>query len=125
MTPYGDKDLGQQWRVGWRHQAITWTNVDWSSAESSDIHKRAISQEMPQLSITKICLKITYIKFYSNLPGANELSVQFKLISVQDKMHPNFKFDTSSHGLSLENCRHFPDDIFKWIFLNENICISI
>ena len=21
--------------------------------------------------------------------------------------------------------RHFPDDIFKWIFLNENVCISI
>ena len=24
-----------------------------------------------------------------------------------------------------ENSRHFPDDIFKWIFLNENIWISI
>ena len=35
------------------NQAITWTNVDWSSAKSSDIHIRAISQEMPQPSITK------------------------------------------------------------------------
>ena len=35
---------------------------------------RAISQEMPQPSITKISLKITYLKFYSNLSGANELS---------------------------------------------------
>ena len=42
-----------------RQQAITWTNVDWSSVKSSDIHIRAISQEMPQPSITKICLKIT------------------------------------------------------------------
>ena len=24
-----------------------------------------------------------------------------------------------------KNCRHFPDDIFKWIFLNENVLISI
>ena len=33
----------------------------------------AISQEMPQPSITKIRLKITYLKFYWNSPGANEL----------------------------------------------------
>ena len=42
----------------WRHQAITRTNADWSSVKSSDIHIRAISQEMPQPSITKIHLKI-------------------------------------------------------------------
>ena len=24
-----------------------------------------------------------------------------------------------------QNGRHFPDDIFKWIFMNKNICISI
>ena len=29
---------------------------------------------MPQPSITKICLKITCLKFYSNFPGANELT---------------------------------------------------
>ena len=40
-------------------QAITWTNADWSSVKSSDIHIRAISQEMAQPSITKIYLKIT------------------------------------------------------------------
>ena len=39
----------------------------------SDIHIRAISQEMPQPSVTKIRLKITYLKFHSNFPGANEL----------------------------------------------------
>ena len=54
-------------------QAITWTKVDWSSLKSSDIHIRAISQKMPQPSITKICLKNTYLKFHSNFPGANEL----------------------------------------------------
>ena len=45
------------------HQAITWTNVDWSSVKSSDIHIKAISQEMPQPSITEICLEMTYQKF--------------------------------------------------------------
>ena len=60
------------------HQAITWTNVDWSSVKSSDIHIRAISQEMPQPSVTKILLKITYLKVYQNLPLANELKTMFE-----------------------------------------------
>ena len=28
-------------------------------------------------------------------------------------------------GLCVLNGHHFPDDIFKWIFLNENVWISI
>ena len=54
--------------------AFTWTNVDWSSVKSSDIHIRAISQEMPQPPITKIGLKITHLKFHSYFPGVNELT---------------------------------------------------
>ena len=81
VTPCGDRDLGQhwlrKWLVVWRHQAITWTNVDWSSVESSDIHIRAISQEMPRPSITKIHLKITHLKFNSNFPGASDLTYLF------------------------------------------------
>ena len=42
--------------------------------QSSNIHIRAISQEMPQPSITKIILRITYLKLYSNFPGVNELN---------------------------------------------------
>ena len=52
----------------------SWANVAWSSAKSSDIHIGAISQEKPQPSITKIHLKITYLKFLSNFPGANKLN---------------------------------------------------
>ena len=44
-----------------------------SSVKSTDIHIRAISLEMPQPAITKICLKFTYLKFDLNFPGANEL----------------------------------------------------
>ena len=60
--------------TGSGHGLVLWTNVDCSSVKSSDIHIRTISQEMPQPSITKICLKIKYLKFHSNSPGANELN---------------------------------------------------
>ena len=58
---------------GWRHQAITWTNVDLSTVRPSDIHLRASSQEIPRPSITDIIRKIKYLKFHSNFPGVNEL----------------------------------------------------
>ena len=53
-----------------RHLNQCWQII----SESSDIHIRALSQEKPQPSITKICLKITYLKFHSSFPVANELS---------------------------------------------------
>ena len=40
----------------------------------SDNHLRAISHVIPQTSITKFNLIIMYLKFPSNLPGANELT---------------------------------------------------
>ena len=40
---------------------------------SGDIHHRSVSQEMTEPSITEISLKITYLEFYSNISGANEL----------------------------------------------------
>ena len=69
--------------MAWRHQAITWTNVDWSSVKSSDIHIRAISQEMPQPSITKICLNFTCLKFHSNFQGANVKGMCITMVTKQ------------------------------------------
>ena len=43
----------------------TWTYVDLSSLSSSAIHLSAISQSIPQPSITKISLTITILKFHS------------------------------------------------------------
>ena len=43
---YGDIVLGAWWL-----QAITWTNFDLSSVKSSDIHLKAVSQEIPQPSL--------------------------------------------------------------------------
>ena len=59
--------------LAWRHQAITWTNVDLSSLRSSDVHLRAIALEISQPSVTKIILKIIFLRCYWNLQGANEL----------------------------------------------------
>ena len=58
----------------WRHQAITGTNDDLSSVRSSGIHLSATLGEIPQPSVTEISWKITYIKFCSKLPGADELT---------------------------------------------------
>ena len=74
-TPYGDIDLGQ------RHQDLCLTapshylNQCWLIISEVKWHSyyRNFSRDA-QPSITKICMKITYIKFHSNFPGANELA---------------------------------------------------
>ena len=70
----GSQHSFSKWLGTWWHQAITLTNVDWWSVKSSNIHFRAISQRMHQPSITKICLKISSLKFHLNFPGDNELT---------------------------------------------------
>ena len=44
------------WR--WQHQAITWTNVDWSSVKSCDIHIKTISEQMPNHQTLKTVSKL-------------------------------------------------------------------
>ena len=60
LLPYGTKPLPEPML----------TDHQWSP---SDIHIRAISQEMSQPSLTKIHLKITYLYFRSDFSEANEL----------------------------------------------------
>ena len=59
-TIYGVIDLGQHWfrwwLVAWWCQAITWTNVDWSSLSSRDIHLQAISYDI-KIGSTRFHLK--------------------------------------------------------------------
>ena len=75
VTLYGIIELRQQWfrywLVAWWHQ--TWTNVDYSSARSCGIHLRAISQQMPKISIVDVSSKITNLRLQQNLPGASDL----------------------------------------------------
>ena len=99
-TTFAELDLGYPWR----HQAITWTNVYWPSAKSSDIHIRAISQDMPQTSNTKICLKITWRKFHSIFPGANELTnYELSYLRVRAALHPSLPSATQV-VVSLASC---------------------
>ena len=113
---------------------------------SCDIHLKAISQNRPQPSVTKISFKITYLKFNWNLPVANELILPlgtyirvFCLFQVTEDLD-RCKQDMEERGTSMtdggerervnslrqrQNGRHFTDDIFKCIFLNENIWTSL
>ena len=88
MFPFsGDIDRHHHWfrqsRVAWWHQAITRINLELQSVVSSDIHLRAISQGIPLLSFVEMSLKIAYLKFQSNLPGANELINMYSLHHAQ------------------------------------------
>ena len=47
---------------GWRHQAITLTNVDLSSVRFCGIHLMSISQEMLKISFLDMSVKITNLK---------------------------------------------------------------
>ena len=81
--PYGVMEHGQhwfrQWLVAWWHQAITWTNVDWSSVRSGGIHQRAIFQE-----IHKIWYEFENydLRLHLHLPGAIELNDSHDLVST-------------------------------------------
>ena len=77
MTPYGNRELGQHWSrwwlVAWRHQVITWTNVDLSSARSLGIHLRALSEEIVKIPISKTTPNINFFNIISRFPRANDL----------------------------------------------------
>ena len=93
VMPYVDIDLNQHLLKWW---PVTCTNFDLSSVWFSDTHGRAMSQEIPQPSITKIRLKIIHLKFHSDLPGANELILSHLV-----------NFDLFSHklaGLTVSHC---------------------
>ena len=72
---------------------------------------------MPQPVITKIHLKITYLKFHSNFPGANELIVSFhgfqeqslsQLMDEESKMVKNIRsLDSDMQTLVYENYNKF------------------
>ena len=87
VTSYCERDQGQhwlmQWFVIWRHRAITWSNVDLSSARSGDIHPSAISLEISQPPASTI----TYLKFHWNLPRANEFKQMQCSINIKLKIY--------------------------------------
>ena len=64
VTTYGDIELGKHWLGSWMvvqpHQAITWTNVDQSSAWSYGIPLRVIQREIRKTSVLVMSLSLKY-----------------------------------------------------------------
>ena len=95
VTQYGDIDLGQLWRrwwlVAWRHQGITWTNVDFSVVRSSGNQLRAFSRKILLLSMAEFRLKITSLKLH--FPRANELNIEEeRRLHIDISYHRNKSF---------------------------------
>ena len=62
--------------------------LTYQPARSNDNNPREISQQIPQPTITKYILKITCLKFHSNIPWANELMhVHTTEIGIADHLH--------------------------------------
>ena len=107
----------------------------------TDNQLRAILWERPKPSNTKISLKIAYSKFCLNLLGTDVLtgspflppvhwtsffhSSHWPQIEQTLQATPNSSLPVGLNTLRpTQNGCQFPDDIFKWIFLNENAWIS-
>ena len=77
---------------------------------------------MPQPSITKICLKITYLEFHSNFLGANELSAIMQQPITWACVNPAFIVgDFSGSYKRCKSCAHEVDSfaLTFWFFLSD------
>ena len=76
VTSYDDIELGQhrirKWFVTWWHQAITWTNVYFSSVRFCGSHPRAISLWVPKLLF---CIMFEHYTFKSTATSLRGLWV--------------------------------------------------
>ena len=95
-------------------------NQCWLMIKSSDVHISAISQAMPQPSIIQIHLKITYIKFHSNFPGASEM------IIIYSHMQRLF---TIRYAISLTNIEMKSSEKLKGVYwfnlIHLSACMSV
>ena len=60
----------------WRHQAITWTDVDFSSVKSYGIHTRAISREYTCRVVSTLLATRLVLQMRAPLPASLELAGQ-------------------------------------------------
>ena len=99
VMPYGDIDLGQHWLrywlAVWRHQAITWTNVDLSSVKFCANHVRS-NKKVLMYSICKMSLEHTLVKLLPDLPGINELTLLMLKLEHSGRIRSIF----------LNHCKH-------------------
>ena len=92
------------------------SNVPSLGSRSSDNRMRAISQTILQPWITKITIKITYLKFLSYLPGVNELIT---------RTHKRTNTNTHSMQATFLIAWHWHALCYKWddviYFITQNI----
>ena len=96
-----------------------------SNVLSGNIYLRAISQEIPQPSVTKIRLKITYQHFHSNPSGVNELMYSSLLSVNMDAAQ--YLFSGTSHfvppySLEVGWTHIFIYKLLRWINARTVLC---
>ena len=112
-----------------RRQAIIWTNAGILLIWPLGTNFNDISIEIITFSFKKMRLKVSSAKWRPFCPGLNVLSWN-QLFRKFPNKQPVYKW-TAEPGATIntlkprQNGLHFADDIFKRIFLNENIWIPI
>ena len=106
-----------------RRQAIIWTNDRILLIRTFRTYFKEIVSEIHTFSFKKMHFKMSSGKWRPSCLGLNVLSLALSVgISLSFIVTIQSRFNTLRPR---QNGRHFPDGIFKWIFLNENVWISI
>ena len=74
---------------------------------SCGIHSRVMFTYILKISISKLCLKFTYLNSQPHLPGSNELT------------HPGLVW----HIFIMKRCSHFPSDTYSICITNYSITL--
>ena len=71
VMPHGNKELGWHrfmlWLVAWWYQAITWTNVDFSSVRLHRMHHKIIWCEKLKIFVIK-CIRKLHFWYFNHIP---------------------------------------------------------
>ena len=123
-----------------RRQAIIWTNAGMMLIGPLGTNFIEISIGIQTFSFKKMHLKMSSAKWRPFCLGLNVLKKVSQGCDSNTMMYPCLGYGRIpwSHSIYVyiyiymgfntlrptQNGRHFPDDILKWIFLNENVWIS-
>ena len=99
--------------LAWQQQAITWPNIDKLSVRSWGTCLKAISQEMLQIYIHDMSLKMTNSKSQLFLP-ANEL---IKKNCISESLQ-----NVLCNSYTNEKCNHM---VLKWIITTKNVSFYV
>ena len=118
-----------------RRQAIIWTNAGILFIGPSGTNFNEMLIEILTFSFMKMCLKGSSAKWRPFCLGLNVLKCTLTVVIAAFTKTPEWTVwpfggtIPSYNGINSsppgQNGRHFPDDIFKCIFLDENAWISI